>query len=229
MIQILFFITCSICLSLTPLQLQINVDDGLSYFLAAETIALDSHSTKSNINLAKQVYVVSAVIDGALRDSVIVALLALEEDEELLQRLHGMRLLSDLPLVPSVLAVQASVRDTRHAESIEQLSNTLSAIRSGNKVTDDELLSLEPYRYLFPIRFNRLLVFAKQKRRSVSSEIIQTSLQLELAILGGATLWSADYAMTNGRPMALHRNEDLAQLYSIDTKKRNRKNGIWVE
>lgn len=229
MSKLLITIVCAFFYSFAPSVLTLDAQNGFSYFLEAERIALDSGNTVTNRRLSKQLYVLSAVIDSSLRDSAIIGLLSIEEDEEIVQRLHGLRLRSSLPLVQNVFAVRTSDIDVLQVDSINQLCGTLARIRAGNKISPKELASLEPYRYLYPSVFDRLLTSAKQKHRKASDDVVTISLQLELAILGGATLWSADFAMTKGRPMALNRSDDLAALYNIDTKKIKRKNGVWVE
>ena len=57
---------------------------------------------------------------------------------------------------------------------------------------------------------------------------LESTLKVELTILGGSTLWSADIVTSGGHPVVMSMSDDLATLLSVDPTKRIRKNGKWV-
>ncbi|HIB49846.1 MAG TPA: hypothetical protein EYO40_00910 [Phycisphaerales bacterium] len=61
------------------------------------------------------------------------------------------------------------------------------------------------------------------------NDLSKTSLRIELEVLGGASVWSADFVATGGMPVAIHVNDDLAALFNVNTEKRTLENGVWVK
>jgi hypothetical protein len=111
--------------------------------------------------------------------------------------------------------------------SAEDLCETITSIRFGKKITSEQLQALRPWRYLFPNVFDQIIANKVGKKLQSKSDIHATLL-VELAILGGPTVWSADYLESGGIPMSFTISDDLATLFQIDPTKSIRKNGRWV-
>jgi hypothetical protein len=209
----------------TTIEGRLDVTDGLSYFYVAEEVATDSTTDK---RFAKELYVLSASIDPSLRESAIIGLASIEENAELKQQLEVLRSPSFALLVPAVVLPQGTGFGDEF-ESIEHTCVVLSKIRSGKKLSDSEAQVLKQQRHLQPESIDILLHSATRNRQQASDVIMYASLQVELALLGGATLWSADYASTKGKPAMIENKDDLAELIHVDSTKRRYVQGNWVE
>ena len=210
-----------------PWENSIDTRDGMSYITAAEDISATGIDSMHKRELVTHLYVFSAITDPRLRDSAILGLISIESDEDLKLKLHSMEHQLDQLLVPSVI-VNAHSPTGAQTESIDQLCSTITQIRKGKAISVDRANELRPWGYLFDGGFDRFMQLAKQKRRSISERTLDSTLRVELAVLGGASLWSADYAATSGKPVALSLNDDLATMFKVDPTKRIRRNGGWV-
>jgi hypothetical protein len=205
----------------------LDTRDGMSYIHAAEDItALGIHSIDTR-DLVTHLYVIAAITDPHLRDSAILGLISIESDEDLKLKLHSMEHHTAGLLVSSVISNRSS-SSASQSDSIDSLCSTLTSLRKGKTVSIESANELRPWGYLFDGGFDRFMQAAKQRRRSLTQETIESTLRVELAVLGGPALWSADYAATSGKPVALTLNDDLATMFNVDPTKRLRKNGAWV-
>ena len=210
-----------------PWEQSIDIRDGMSYLKAAEDLTAAGIDSIHKRDLVTHLYVLSAITDQRLRDSAILGLISIESDEDFKLKLLSMEHQIDQLLVSSVIVSAHSLTGAK-IESIDSLCTTITKIREGKAISDDRANELRPWGYLFEGGFDRFMQTAKLKRRTVSKETIDSTLRVELAVLGGAMLWSADYTATSGKPVALSLNDDLATMFKVDPTKRIRRNGEWV-
>jgi hypothetical protein len=201
--------------------------DGMTYLRAAENIASEPKALETSRVLTEQLYVLSAIIDPILRDSAIIGLRSIQDNLEMIQKLDALRLESSVLLVPEVV-VQNVHSELEQSETVQELCATLNEIRAGEKVNESQLRAFSPFRFRFPSAFDRLMKSALVTQDRLSAKDMTTSLRIELEVLGGPTLWSADYAATDGRGVFLHTQDNLALLFNVDITKRIRRNGNWV-
>lgn len=210
-----------------PWEETIDTRDGMSYFKVAEDIAATGIDSIYKRDVVTQLYVLSAITDSRLRDSAILGLISIEGDEDFKRKLYSMEHQIDHLLVSSVIINTQSTIGAQ-AESIDRLCSTITQLRKGKPISVERANELRPWGYLFKGGFDQFMQSAKQRRRSLSDQTIESTLRVELAVLGGASLWSADYAATSGKPVALSLNDDLATMFKVDPTRRIRKNGEWV-
>lgn len=215
--------------ALAPVAWEQTLDtrDGMSYIHAAEDITERGIHSIATRELVTHLYVIAAITDPHLRDSAILGILSVLSDADLKLKLRSMENLTTALLVKSVLTTESSVASSK-LDSIEKLCSTLTLLRKGKTISVESANELRPWGYLFEGGFDRFMQAAKQRRRSLSQETIESTLRVELAVLGGPALWSADFAATSGKPVALTLNDDLATMFNVDPTKRLRKNGSWV-
>jgi hypothetical protein len=199
----------------------------MSYIRAAEDITADGIDSIETRDIVTYLYVIAAITDVRLRDSAILGLISIESDEDLKLKLHSMEHLTDGLLVGSVITNTNSGLSAQ-SKSIDTLCSTLTTLRKGKTISVERANELRPWGYLFEGGFDNFMQAAKQRRRALPQATIESTLRVELAVLGGPALWSADYAATSGKPVALSVNDDLATMFRVDPTKRLRKNGAWV-
>ena len=219
LIIVVFFVS-------SPSDFTVLQSDPLSYFRTAENIASLQNLSNSERSDIRHLYVLSAVLDSSLRENAILGLLHIEKDPALKRVLHSMRSNSVILLVPEV-ALKKDSPLLLQSNSAEDLCKTITSIRFGKKISSEQLQALRPWRYLFPKVFDRI-VPNKVGKKLQSETDFHSTLRVELAILGGPTVWSADYIDSGGIPMSFTVNDDLATLFQIDPTKTIRKNGRWV-
>mgnify|MGYP001318391847 CR=1 FL=1 len=205
----------------------LDTRDGMSYIRAAEDITANGIDTIEKRNVATHLYVIAAITDARLRDSAILGIISIQSDEDLKLKLQSMEHLTDDLLIASVVSNTYSSLSAQ-SKSIDTLCSTLTSLRKGKNVSVERANELRPWGYLFDGGFERFMQAAQQRRRSIPEATIESTLRVELAVLGGPALWSADYAATSGKPVALSVNDDLATMFKVDPTKRLRKNGAWV-
>ena len=205
----------------------LDTRDGMSYIYAAEDITSLGINSIDTRDLVTHLYVIAAITDPRLRDSSILGLISILSDEDMKLKLHSIEHLTTGLLVSSVITNE-SFSSSSKSDSIDKLCSTLTSLRKGKTVSVESANELRPWGYLFEGGFDRFMRAAKQSRRLLSQETIESTLRVELAVLGGPALWSADYAATSGKPVALTLNDDLATMFNVDPTKRLRKNGAWV-
>lgn len=215
--------------ALTPAAWEQSLDtrDGMSYIHAAEDIIERGIHSIETRELVIHLYVIAAITDPNLRDSAILGIISVLSDDDLKLKLRSMENLTTELLVKSVLSIESSVTSSK-LDSVDKLCSTLTSLRKGKTISVDSANELRPWGYLLEGGFDRFMQAAKHRRRSVSQETIDSTLRVELAVLGGPALWSADFTATSGRPVALTLNDDLATMFNVDPTKRLRKNGAWV-
>lgn len=218
----------SLCV-LVPDSWEETIDprDGMSYIRVAEDITASGIRSIETRDLVTELYVFAAIADHHLRNSAILGLISIASDVDLQQRLHSVEQFAGGLLVPSIVG-NKSVDIYAQPESVDTLCATLTSLRKGRTLSAESRNQLRPWGYLFEGGFDKFMQRANQRRRLLSQETIESTLRVELAILGGPLLWSADYAATSGKPVALSVNNDLATMFGIDPTKRVRKNGEWV-
>ena len=168
------------------------------------------------------------MIDSSLRESAIIGLISIEENSEVKQQLESLRTPAYALLVPSIVQPHGSgFVDT--FESVEDTCAVLTKIRSGKKLSESDAQILKLQRYLHPESIDMLLHSTTHNRQQATDEIIEATLRVELTLLGGATLWSADYASTKGKPAMVENNDDLATLLQVDSSKLRYVDGQWTQ
>lgn len=211
----------------SPLEFNIDTKDPISYLKAAEDVALITAPTTKNSADCKHLYILAAVLDPSLRQSSLLGLIEVETDPTLRSKLQSMHTHFNALLVPEVILRKDSPL-LLASQNVEELCKSIAHIRAGKKVTSQELENLRQWRYLFQSIYDRVLSNAGSLKEITSPEEILTTLQVELAITGGANVWSAAFINSNGNPVSFTVNDDLASLYNIDPTKIIRKNGQWV-
>ena len=215
--------TTYICSIANP---QVDQNEPLSYFRAAEDISASNQLSTKDINDIRHLYVIAAVLDPSLRDNSILGLIEIEKDPILKSKLYAMRGNTGKLLVADVLTHKDSPLLYDGQEPAE-LCKTVVAIRNGKKIEVHELENLRPWRYLFPKIFDRVSTNSSRDKLTSPLQVFKT-IKVELAILGGPSLWSADYVYSEGRPVSFSLNDDLASLLEIDSTKVIRRDGRWV-
>ena len=224
----------SILLLLAPLVSNAQEDwansiipySGYSYIQVAEELANEPVVSAANRTLITELYVLAAVADPTLRDSAIIGVISTVTDEELKLQLQNLR--SNIPLlVPSVVNTQNSSY-IHNDEAIETICDVLSSLRQGKTLTTEQTFILRPWAYLFPNSFDLIFQGTQRRRRPMTVADVDSTLKVELAVLGGSSLWSADLATTGGTPVIVSMSDDFATLLSVDPTKRIRKDGMWV-
>ncbi|MDP7006523.1 MAG: hypothetical protein QF718_09980 [Phycisphaerales bacterium] len=205
----------------------LDIYDGMSYIRAAEDLASVGITTKDDRKLVEKLYVLAGVVDPKLRESVILGLISVQDDNDFIQLLHQMRDRSVGVLVPSVVSNDVLLNETS-SKQIDIICQLLSNLRNGKGISDENAELLKPWSYLFDGGLDAFIERTKNRARTISADDINLTLKVELHILGGPTLWSADYNMSSGRPVTLTENDDLVTLFHVDPTKKMRRNGQWV-
>ena len=200
--------------------------DGESYIRVAEELAAEGMHSPFELEVVEHLYVLAAVIDPYLRDSAILGLIAIEEDPQLIHQLQSLRSQKNVPLVVHAIGLKNRADGAIFVQA-DAVSSTLRLIRRGKKISQAQASELRAFSYLFSNGFEPFLQRALGSRRILSLQDIQTTLMIELEALGGPTLWSADYRMTSGRPVALSMSDDLASVMQVDPTKTVRRNNRW--
>ena len=129
-------------------------------------------------------------------------------------------------VVPSVVQNEVLSIESQSVKA-SAICKVLTKIRKGQSINQEELHLLDPWLYLF----NELQTSTvnQARRTKLSENMLKATLQVELQVLGGASVWSADYVSTNGNPVSMNVNEDLAVMYNVNPAARLFKNGRWVK
>ena len=204
---------------------KINPLDGMSYIEVAEDLQENSDGTASQQRLISELYVLAAVADPVYRESALLGLISNERDDSFIQELQSLRRSPRL-LVPSV--VNDVVPRVDDVQSREVICDALATLRQGSKLTNEQIDTLRPWSFMFPKSLEPMFETVPQTgKQLVKSEIISL-LKVELVILGGAALWSADAVATGTMPVVMSMSDDIASLMKVNPTKRIRKNGRWV-
>ena len=208
-----------------PIETSIDPFNGLSYIDTAEDLLSDGIQSSAERRDIEYLLVLSAVVDPQLRDHAILGLASIERDADFMHELLDMQTINQSLLLPQVIR-PTTMQVNDESKTIEGIFKVLGKIRKGQIIKTQEAEALMPWGYLFP--FSVDLLTTTRNRRPVTPELIQATLKVELAVLGGPTVWSADFATTSGRPIALSINEDLASRFNVNTNHRIKRNGKWV-
>jgi len=200
---------------------------GESYFYVSEELASDEFLSNQDRKIITELYVLAAITDSLYRDSSIIGIISILEDDELRSQLLTLKNSPPL-LVPAVVDLNHLSKSQNQPE-IEELCNTLTTVRQGKTLPPAKLEILTPWFYLFPNSFDSLFQGTQSRRRTLSNNEIDATLKIELTILGGSTLWSSDFTASGGHPVTISMSDDLATLLSVDPTKRIRENGRWVK
>jgi hypothetical protein len=225
--KLLCFILSITITSYSPPDFELDATYPISYLKAAEDVALISPLTKKNISYCKHLYILAGVLDPSLRESSLIGLMEVETDPILRSKLQAMHTQSNMLLVPTVVLRKDSTL-LLAPQNVTELCDSIAHIRAGKKVTTLELENLRPWRYLFPRIYDHVLRNVGSQKELTSPVDILTTLRVELAITGGANVWSAEIINSKGNPVSFSLNDDLASLYNIDPTKIIRANGQWV-
>lgn len=220
-------LTLIVSLASEPWAVSLDPLDGESYFNVAEELASDDSLSVQDRKIITELYVLAAISDSLYRDSSIIGIISILEDDELRSRLLTLKSSPPL-LVPSVVELNY-LNKSQNQPEIEELCNTLTTVRLGKSLPSDKVEILSPWSYLFPNSFDSLFQGTQTRKRTLSKNEIDATLKVELAILGGSTLWSSDFTASGGHPVTISMSDDLATLFSVDSTKRIRENGRWVK
>ncbi len=207
----------------------IDPRDGLTYICVAEDLTSSGIQSSLQRKLIVELYVLAAVTDPRLRDSAILGILkTLQTSEDNGPLIHQLQLLMHGKplLVPSVVNIEYT--PLQNAKLVESVCNTLSIMRQGKTISAKQADSLKSNWPNIPDSFNVFFQDTQRRKKKLSQDEIESTLKVELAILGGSTLWSADVVTSGGHPVVMSMTDDLATLLSVDPTKRLRKNGKWV-
>lgn len=226
---ILFYSILFLSTVLQPETWQLSLDNrnGMSYIEAAEDISASSQLTNKDKKLAIELYVLAAVIDPMYRDSAIHGIISVVMDDELIIQLRNM-LHSHNALAPFLLMNNQEHMKSRNDETIQSICTSLAMMRQGKTIDGDQADFLSAYKYMFTSDFDIFFQDKLRRRKQLSDEEIDVTLKVELEVLGGPSLWSADYASSGGQSVVVNSSDDLASLLSVDPTKTIRKDGIWV-
>ena len=199
--------------------------NGLTYLQTAEDLLSDGLDGMSEKKIVEHLYVLASVIDPQLRQHSILGLLAIEKEAELQQQLIALLDSNSFFLVPQVIYSAATAKQLKHHDASE-LCHILSKIRKSQNLKTDEVDKIMPWGFLFPESIEQS--HRNRRQQQISSKMLEATLQVELKILGGANIWSADFVSTGGRPVAFSINDDLATRFEVNPLLTIRRNGKWV-
>ncbi len=209
-----------------PWSQLLDPSDGATYFNVAEELAAQDQLSQEDRKLITELYVLAAVSDPIYRDSSIIGIISILQDDELRAQLLNLKKSPPL-LVPS-LVQQVYLCNTQNQTKIEELCSTLTTLRQGKTITTEQSDSLKPWLFMFPSSFEPVFRGTQSRRRFLTTSEVEVTLKVELAVLGGSSQWSADLTSSGGHPVTINMSDDLASLLSVDPIKRIRKNGRWV-
>ena len=223
---------CSIILLIagsanTSWEDSLNPQDAMTYIRAAEDLSADGIRSSSQRKLITHLYVIAAVIDPVNRNSAILGVISIQSDENLILQLKNL-LHSSPALVPSVVNIGPSLT-TQDIKRIESACDTLVAMRQGKTITDEQALAIRPWSFMFPQSFSVYFQETQRRKKILDRDEIESTFKVELEVLGGSSLWSADVATSGGNPVVMSLSDDLAALLSVDPTKKVHKNGRWVK
>jgi hypothetical protein len=205
---------------------RINPRDGLSYIKVAEDLHAKGIETNDQRQLIQELYVLAAVADSVYRDSAILGLLSIELDQNMIQKLQLLRS-PTRQLVPSVINSSLAGRvESEHSK--DEICSALVAIRQGSSIDEAQLSHLRPWAFMFPSSFDPLFRGEQLPRKQLNDNELVSTLRVELTVLGGATLWSADAVSTGVTPVVISMSNDIATLMKVNPTLRLRSNGRWV-
>ena len=207
-----------------PWSRNLDVRDGLSYIRAAEDLKGTPSQSNSKVALIKELYVLAAVIDPIYKESAILGVISVESDDEVVSRLHNIR--TQPPLLVSGVVHNEQFSSAPKVE-VEYVCQALTAYRMRRALSPEQLDALKAWSYLFPSSFENILRDASKKKRNPSTHDINATLKVELFVLGGSTLWSADVVTVGNTPVVLSEINDLATLIGVAPSRKVRRDGRW--
>ena len=223
---------CSIILLIaggtnTSWEDSLDSQDAMTYIRAAEDLSADGIRSSSHRKLITHLYVLSAIIDPVNRNSAILGIISIESDENLILQLKNL-LYVNPTLVPAVVNTGPSLT-TQSVKRIKSACDTLVAMRQGKTITAEQALAIRPWSFMFPQSFNVYFQETQRRKKILDRNEIESTFKVELEVLGGSSLWSADVATSGGNPVVMSLSDDLATLLSVDPTKKLYKNGRWVK
>lgn len=199
--------------------------NGLTYLQAAEDLLSDGLDDMSEKRAVEHLYVLASVIDPRLRQHVILGLLAIQEEADSQQELIALLDSKSLFLVPQVVYSATTAKQLEH-KNANELCEILSKVRKSQNLKTDEIAKISPWGFLLPESIESSQ--RNRRKQQISTKMLEATLQVELKILGGASIWSADFVSSRGRPVAFSINDDLATMFEVNPLLTIRKNGRWV-
>ena len=218
-------ITVSFIVQKPNLESSLNQFNGLSYIQTAEDLMSDGISQDERRNI-EHLFVLASIVDPQLRNHSIIGLIDIEADNSQRNKLKTMIPSLTQLVVPSVVQNEMLSIESQSVKAFA-ICKVLTKIRKGQSINQEELQLLEPWLYLFDELPNSTV--SQARRNKLSENMLKATLQVELQVLGGASVWSADYVSTNGNPVSMNVNEDLAVMYNVNPAVRLFKNGRWVK
>ena len=202
----------------------LNQFNGLSYIHVAEDLMSDG-ATSNERRQIEHLFVLASIIDPQLRNHSFLGLIEIEENAAQRNKLKSLIPSTSQLLVPSVIVNDVLSIESQSIKAAD-ICKVLTKIRKGQSISQNELDLLNPLFYLFD---ELPIASVNQARRTKLSEnMLKATLHIELQVLGGASVWSADYVATNGNPVSMNVNEDLAVLYNVNPTAIMFKNGKWL-
>ena len=203
----------------------LNQFNGLSYIQSAEDLMSDGVSSDERRHI-EHLFVIASIVDPQLRNHSIIGLIAIEDDATQRNKLRSFIPSNTQLVVPSVVQNEVLTIESQ-SNKATAICKVLTKIRKGQSIDQQELKLLEPWLYLFDELPSASVNQAR--RTKLSENMLKATLQVELQVLGGPSVWSADYVATNGTPVSMNVNKDLAVMYNVNPSVRLLKNGRWVK
>ena len=224
-------LTLFLCYTFAAIQVPVQENtldgkDALAYIHLAEDVASSSSLKVDDLRFAKELYILAALINPMYRNTAILGIHAIEEEQSLRSALMNMYSGNDL-LVPSL--IRHDLQTAASSSQEQQITTTFDLIRKWKTLTIEQIESIKPWAFALPRSFEPLFEHTIFRIKKPTDEEIAGTLTAELLALGGATLWSSDIHTTGKLPVTISISNDLATLYGVDPTRRVRNAGNWVE
>tara|TARA_X000000368_G_C22836056_1_gene625510 strand:+ start:36 stop:728 length:693 start_codon:yes stop_codon:yes gene_type:complete len=204
---------------------KLDPSDGITYFIEAEKLLASQVFENNESKIIIELFVLASVIDPSLRDSSIIGIQNVIQDQILISRLQNMR--ATHVLLNPKLIQPGNNTPVPNTTSNQNLCDILTKFRERRNLNENELNSLQPWFYLFPDPLRLMNRTDTRRPAALNKQEVLSSLIVELEILGGPSSWSAEY-VTNPLPVEFETNDDLATMFNVDPSKKIRKGDKWV-
>jgi len=209
-----------------PWSSSLTPENGMSYFTVAEDLSTEKKLSKDDRRLITELYVLAAVSNPVYRDSSILGIIHVIQDEDLILQLQNLRVSQPI-LVPNVVQTEQSSL-LKDQNAIKEVCSVLTIVRQGKVITQEQSQKLNPWKFMFPTQFDSLFAGLQKRRKALSKEDVEATLKVELSVLGGSSQWSADHISIGSNPVTVNMSDDLATLLSVNPANNLRKNNRWI-
>ncbi len=217
---------CTVAIAPEQWANTVTPEDGMSYFKVAEDLSAKETLSNDDRRLITELYVLAAVANPVYRDSAILGIIYIIQDEDLILQLQNLRV-SIPTLVPNAVQSTHSYM-LKDQDAIKEVCSVLTIVRQGKIISQEQSQQLNPWKFMFPATFDSLFTGLQKRRKALSNEAIESTLKVELTVLGGSSLWSSDYISTGSNPVTVNMSDDLATLLSVNPANSRRVNNRWM-